>query len=406
MKNLIVAQSGGPSSAINATLAGVCKFAFESEKIDKVYGGLHGIKGILEDRIIELNSLLDTDEKLDTLAMTPAATLGSCRKKLADYEEDDKEYKILIDILRRYNIGYFIYIGGNDSMDTVYKVSKYCKENGIDDIKVMGAPKTIDNDLCETDHSPGFGSAAKYIATTISELGYDGDVYDVPTVNIVEIMGRDAGWLTAASCLARANGNHAPDLIYLCEKTFDINQFVSDVKRKIAEKKTVIVAVSEGVKNAEGRYIAEVGDRKKDAFGHVELAGVGYVLKNVVKREIGCKVRSMELSLMQRCAGHIASKTDIDESRLIGYETAKYATEGGAGKVGIFLRNDKNGYNVEVDFVEISKIANKVKQVPIEWINEEGNDVKQELIDYLYPLIQGELPLKYKGGIPETIVIQ
>ena len=406
MKNLIVAQSGGPSSAINATLAGVCKFAFESGKIDKVYGGLHGISGILEERIIELNSILDKDEKLDTLAMTPAAALGSCRKKLADYKEDDKEYKILIDILRKYNIGYFIYIGGNDSMDTVYKVAKYCKENNIDDIKVMGAPKTIDNDLCETDHSPGFGSAAKYIATTISELGYDGDVYNVPTVNIVEIMGRDAGWLTAASGLARINGHHVPDLIYLCEKPFDINQFVSDVKRKIAEKKTVIVAVSEGVKNSEGRYIAEVGDSKKDAFGHVELAGVGYVLKNVVKREIGCKVRSMELSLMQRCAGHIASKTDIEESKLIGYETAKYATEGGAGKVGIFLRNDKNGYSVEVDFVEISKIANKVKQVPIEWINEEGNDIKQELIDYLYPLIQGELPLKYKGGIPETIVIQ
>lgn len=406
MKNLIVAQSGGPSSAINATLAGVCKFAFESEKIDKVYGGLHGIKGILEERIVELNPILDTDEKLDILAMTPAAALGSCRKKLADYKEDDKEYKILIDILRKYNIGYFIYIGGNDSMDTVYKISKYCIENGINDIKVMGAPKTIDNDLCETDHSPGFGSAAKYIATTISELGYDGDVYDIPTVNIVEIMGRDAGWLTAASCLARLNGHHVPDLIYLCEKPFDINQFVSDVNKKISEKKTVIVAVSEGVKSAEGRYIAEVGDRKKDAFGHVELAGVGYVLKNIVKREIGCKVRSIELSLMQRCAGHIASKTDIDESILIGYETAKYATEGGIGKVGVFLRNDENGYNVKVDFVDISKIANKVKKVPVEWINKEGNDVKQELIDYLYPLIQGELPLKYKGGIPETIVIQ
>lgn len=406
MKNLIVAQSGGPSSAINATLAGVCKFAFESEKIDKVYGGLHGIKGILEERIVELNPILDTDEKLDILAMTPAAALGSCRKKLVDYKEDDKEYKIFIDILRKYNIGYFIYIGGNDSMDTVYKISKYCIENGINDIKVMGAPKTIDNDLCETDHSPGFGSAAKYIATTISELGYDGDVYDIPTVNIVEIMGRDAGWLTAASCLARLNGHHVPDLIYLCEKPFDINQFVSDVNKKISEKKTVIVAVSEGVKSAEGRYIAEVGDRKKDAFGHVELAGVGYVLKNVVKREIGCKVRSIELSLMQRCAGHIASKTDIDESILIGYETAKYATEGGIGKVGVFLRNDENGYNVKVDFVDISKIANKVKKVPVEWINKEGNDVKQELIDYLYPLIQGELPLKYKGGIPETIVIQ
>lgn len=406
MKNLIVAQSGGPSSAINATVAGVCGFGFKSDKIDKVYGGLHGIKGILEERIVELNDLLDTEEKLDTLAMTPAAALGSCRKKLADYKVDDSEYKKLIDIFRKYNIGYFVYIGGNDSMDTVYKVSEYCALNGIDDIKVMGAPKTIDNDLCETDHTPGFGSAAKYIATTISELGYDGDVYDVPTVNIVEIMGRDAGWLTASSCLARLNGHHVPDLIYLCEKPFSVEKFIDDVNKKIAEKKTVIVAVSEGVKNAEGKYISETGDGKLDAFGHVQLAGVGEFLKDVVKKEIGCKVRSIELSLMQRCAGHIASKTDITESRLIGYETAKFASEGGSGKMGVFVRNTEKEYGVSIDFVDISKIANKVKKVPLEWINEEGNDVKQELIDYLYPIIQGEVPLQYDNGIPKTIVIQ
>ncbi len=406
MKNLIVAQSGGPSSAINATVAGVCSFGFKSNKIDKVYGGLHGIKGILEERIIELNDLLDTEEKLDTLAMTPAAALGSCRKKLADYRVDDSEYKKLIDIFRKYNIGYFVYIGGNDSMDTVYKVSEYCVAKGINDIKVMGAPKTIDNDLCETDHTPGFGSAAKYIATTISELGYDGDVYDVPTVNIVEIMGRDAGWLTASSCLARLNGHHVPDLIYLCEKPFSVEKFIDDVNKKIAEKKTVVVAVSEGVKNAEGKYISETGDGKLDAFGHVQLAGVGEFLKDVVKKEIGCKVRSIELSLMQRCAGHIASKTDITESRLIGYETAKFASEGGSGKMGVFIRNTEKEYGVSIDFVDISKIANKVKKVPLEWINEEGNDVKQELIDYLYPIIQGELPLQYDNGIPKTIVIQ
>lgn len=406
MKNLIVAQSGGPSSAINATVAGVCGFGFKSDKIDKVYGGLHGIKGILEERIVELNDLLDTEEKLDTLAMTPAAALGSCRKKLADYNVDDSEYKKLIDIFRKYNIGYFVYIGGNDSMDTVYKVSEYCALNGIDDIKVVGAPKTIDNDLCETDHTPGFGSAAKYIATTISELGYDGDVYDVPTVNIVEVMGRDAGWLTASSCLARLNGHHVPDLIYLCEKPFSVEKFIDDVNKKIAEKKTVIVAVSEGVKNAEGKYISETGDGKLDAFGHVQLAGVGEFLKDVVKKEIGCKVRSIELSLMQRCAGHIASKTDITESRLIGYETAKFASEGGSGKMGVFVRNTEKEYGVSIDFVDISKIANKVKKVPLEWINEEGNDVKQELIDYLYPIIQGEVPLQYDNGIPKTIVIQ
>ena len=219
-------------------------------------------------------------------------------------------------------------------------------------------------------------------------------------------MGRDAGWLTASSCLARLNGHHVPDLIYLCEKPFSVEKFIDDVNKKIAEKKTVVVAVSEGVKNAEGKYISETGDGKLDAFGHVQLAGVGEFLKDVVKKEIGCKVRSIELSLMQRCAGHIASKTDITESRLIGYETAKFASEGGSGKMGVFIRNTEKEYGVSIDFVDISKIANKVKKVPLEWINEEGNDVKQELIDYLYPIIQGELPLQYDNGIPKTIVIQ
>ena len=406
MKNLIVAQSGGPSSAINATVAGVCQFAFECEGIDKVYGGLHGINGILDERIVELNSILDTEEKLNTLAMTPAAALGSCRKKLADYKIDDSEYKKIIDIFRKYNIGYFVYIGGNDSMDTVHKVSMYCKEMGIDDIKVMGAPKTIDNDLCETDHTPGFGSAAKYIATTIAELGYDGDVYDIPTVNIVEIMGRDAGWLTASSCLARSNGHHVPDLIYLCERPFDTSKFISDLKKKIGEKKTVIVAVSEGIKDYDGNYISETGDGTLDAFGHKQLSGVAEALKNIVKKEIGCKVRAIELSLMQRCAGHIASKTDIDESRLVGYETAKHSYEGGSGKMGVFVRKPEKEYGVDVDFVDISIIANRVKKVPLEWINDEGNDVKKELVEYLYPLIQGELPLVYENGIPKTIVIE
>ena len=403
MKNLVIAQSGGPSTAINATVAGICEFAFESNEINKVYGGLNGIEGILNENFIELDKILDTKEKIDILSMTPSAALGSCRKKLDDYKKNDTEYKKLMNILRKYDIGYFIYIGGNDSMDTVKKLSDYCKDNNINDIKIMGAPKTIDNDIYETDHTPGFGSAAKYIATTISEIACDGDVYNIPTVNIVEIMGRDAGWLTGSSCMARANGGHAPDLIYMCEVPFNIDNFIKDLEKKLIEKKTIVVAVSEGIKDIKGNYISESRDNKVDAFGHVQLSGVGEVLKSIVKEKIGCKVRSIELSLMQRCAAHIASKTDIDESKYIGYETLKFAVEGGSGKIGIFKRKNINEYEIEVEFIEIERIANKVKKVPLEWINEHHNDVTVDFINYISPLIKGELPIVYKNGIPEII---
>lgn len=399
-KNILVAQSGGPSSAINATLAGVVESGIMSTKIGSVYGAVNGVKGILEERIIELNDVLSSAENLKLLSLTPASALGSCRMKL----KGDDEFDTIIKIFREYNIGYFVYIGGNDSMDTVYKLSQYCINKGIDDIKIMGAPKTIDNDLCETDHCPGFGSAAKYIATTFAELGRDCGVYDIPAVTVVEVMGRDAGWLTASSALARINGGTAPDLIYLCEREFDIDRFISDVKNILSEKPDVLIAVSEGIKTSDGKYVSESSQSVvTDEFGHTFLSGAGEFLKNVIRDRIGCKVRSVELNLMQRCASHIASAVDIHEARMLGSAALNRALEGGTGEMAALERISSNPYSVEFKFVDISNVANYVKQIPLEWINDEGNDVTNELIEYMLPLIQGEIPVVFKNGVPVHI---
>lgn len=401
MKNLLVAQSGGPTAAINATLCGVIEEGIANNKIQKVYGAKHGILGILSDELIELNEQFTNLESLQLLCQTPSAALGSCRKKLENWLENEAEYDKILAVFQKYNIGCFIYIGGNDSMDTVYKLSEYCKVKNISDIQIMGAPKTIDNDLCETDHCPGFGSAAKYIATTFSEISCDCDVYAVPAVTIVEVMGRDAGWLTATSGLARINGNTAPDLIYLCEKPFSTERFLKDVKNKLKVKSAVVVAVSEGVSDENGNYIADsLQNSCEDAFGHKILAGAGGYLEEVVRQEIGCKVRSIELNLMQRCASHVASLTDINEAKLLGRATTKYAIEGGSGEMACIKRVSQNPYLTDVEFVAIDKIANKVKNVPLSWINEDGNDITKEMIEYLLPLIQGEVPGTYKEGVP------
>ncbi|WMI82240.1 6-phosphofructokinase [Anaerotignum sp. MB30-C6] len=401
MKNLLVAQSGGPSAAINATLCGVVEKGLADKNIGKVYGAQNGIVGILADKIIELNPLLSDPKSLQLLCQTPSSALGSCRMKLSHWEESTFEYEKIIALFRQYDIGYFIYIGGNDSMDTVHKLASYCRLNKLDDISIIGAPKTIDNDLVETDHCPGFGSAAKYIATTFSEIACDCNVYALPAVTIVEVMGRDAGWLTASSALGRINGDAAPDLIYLCEKPFSVDKFLQDVRDKLAEKHAVIIAVSEGIKNAEGQYITEsLQDRACDAFGHKILAGAARFLEEIVREEIGCKVRSVELNLMQRCASHVASEADIYESRLLGMAAADHAISGESGKMAAIKRTSTKPYRFEIDFVEIEKIANQVKEVPLNWINSEGNDVTQEMIDYLLPLIQGELPCTYRNGVP------
>lgn len=398
MSNLIIAQSGGPTAAINATLLGVIQKAVTSGKIDKIYGALHGIKGLLAEEIIDLGPMMESTENMTLLSHTPAAALGSCRYKL---KGDPEEYGKIISILKKYGAGYFVYIGGNDSMDTVAQLSKYCRENGIDDIKVMGAPKTVDNDLCETDHTPGFGSAAKYIATTFAEIYRDISVYDMPAVTIVEVMGRHAGWLTAASCLAGINGQGAPGLVYIPEIPLTEEDFISHVQEKLKESPYLCIAISEGIKGPDGVLYSEKQESKgTDAFGHKMLSGAGKYLERLISRDIGCKVRSIELNLMQRCAGHIVSATDIEESKLLGQTALDRALNGISGEMAAIRRVSDKPYKVVYESVSIDKVANNEKLVPRDWMNETGNHVNQKMIDYLYPLIQGECNIQYKNGIP------
>ena len=406
MKNMLVAQSGGPSAAINATITGVIDAGIASDQVGHVYGARNGIKGVLNENFVNLDEVCDTKEKRDLLSVTPAAALGSCRWKLKDPKENAEEFEEIIRILRKNNIGYFVYTGGNDSMDTVYKLSIYCKENNIDDIKVMGAPKTIDNDLGETDHCPGFGSAAKFIATAFTEIACDCFVYDVPSVTIVEVMGRNAGWLTASSALARTEERRVPQLIYLCEKVFDEEKFIEDVNKALEKENNIIVAVSEGVKDATGHYVGEeTKSGKEDAFGHKYLSGIGKYLEGLVGNRIGCKVRSVELNILQRCAGYMLSETDIIESRNLGALAAVSAIRGESGKMSALKRICDDPYQVEIELADLSKIANFEKKVPMEWINEEGNDIKDDLLTYLKPLIQGEVQIPYENGVPRHFIL-
>ena len=406
MKNMLVAQSGGPSAAINATITGVIDAGIASDQVGHVYGARNGIKGVLNENFVNLDEVCDTKEKRDLLSVTPAAALGSCRWKLKDPKENAEEFEEIIRILRKNNIGYFVYTGGNDSMDTVYKLSIYFKENNIDDIKVMGAPKTIDNDLGETDHCPGFGSAAKFIATAFTEIACDCFVYDVPSVTIVEVMGRNAGWLTASSALARTEERRVPQLIYLCEKVFDEEKFIEDVNKALEKENNIIVAVSEGVKDATGHYVGEeTKSGKEDAFGHKYLSGIGKYLEGLVGNRIGCKVRSVELNILQRCAGYMLSETDIIESRNLGAFAAVSAIRGESGKMSALKRICDDPYQVEIELADLSKIANFEKKVPMEWINEEGNDIKDDLLTYLKPLIQGEVQIPYENGVPRHFIL-
>ena len=407
MKNLLVAQSGGPTAAINATLAGVIEQAMKEDVIDQVYGACYGIQGVLEQKFVNLTEKVDTKEKLEKLRRTPASALGSCRFKLKNIEEDDSQYQQIVDIFHEKNIGYFVYIGGNDSMDTVAKLSAYCAKKGIDDIKVIGGPKTIDNDLCEIDHCPGFGSAAKYISTVFCELEQEITVYEPKNVIIVEMMGRHAGWLTAAAALAEGKNGNVPYLVYLEETPFSLDCFIDDVKEKLASTNAVLVAVSEGVHDKEGRFLCEQeGSRELDVFGHTKLSGTGKILEEAVRAKIGCKVRSIELNLLQRCAGHILSKTDIEESGNLGANAVKLAVAGESGLMSSLTRVSDAPYTVEYRGVDIQKIANKEKKIPREWINEEGNGVKEELITYLTPLVQGEMSSIYENGMPSYLLLK
>ena len=398
-KNVIVAQSGGPTVAINASLAGVIRQAMESEYYDTVYGSINGILGILNENTLNLSELANNDaDFLHRLETTPAMFLGSCRHKLPHYLDDDSSYVYIFKQFEKLNIGAFFYIGGNDSMDTVWKLSEYGKTIGSD-IRIIGIPKTVDNDLCETDHTPGFGSAAKYIASSILEIAHDTFIYAVKSVTIVEIMGRDAGWLTAASALARNEYNAAPHLIYLPEVPFHTEEFLLDVKRLLFERNNVIIAVSEGIRDVEGNYIS-ASETSVDNFGHSQLSGAGKALEHLVKEKLGVKVRSVEVNVLQRCAAHLASQTDLTEAVMLGRKAVEFSEEGITASMVIMNRTSNDPYTIEYAHAEIKNIANEAKSVPKEWINDAGNDVTQEMIDYLLPLIQGESNVTYKNGLP------
>ena len=407
--NAVVGQSGGPTAAINATLAGVIRGVKDVNvhggAIGTLYGMRNGVEGLLEERLIDLTARFADDADIDLLENTPAAALGSCRKKLPDPDADPAFFEKLIGIFKKYNIRYFFYIGGNDSMDTVAKLSAYTKKCDYE-MRVIGVPKTIDNDLVVTDHTPGFGSAAKYIATTVREIIRDCAVYTVKAVTIVEIMGRDAGWLTASSAIGRVVDGVEPDLVYLPERNFSMESFLADVKAALEKKPNVVVAVSEGLRFADGRYVGEGAQSGAvDIFGHRYLAGTGKALEMAVKSEIGCKVRSVELNLPQRCAAHLASDTDLCESVRVGRAAVKAAAEGVSRVMMTILRTSEQPYATEIGHSDVSEIANLIKKVDDDFINAEGNHVTDACCRYLLPLIAGERQIAYCGGLPVHIVL-
>lgn len=388
-KNLLVAQSGGPSAAINATLAGVIAAAREEEGIGRIYGGIHGVEGIQAGRLADLTDF----QELEKLKATPAMALGSCRCKLPPADQRDAAiYQNLRRVFREYDIGYFLYIGGNDSMDTVCKLAHHFA--GEPNAPVfMGVPKTIDNDLPLTDHTPGYGSAAKYLAITMNEIIQDTAIYAVPAVTIVEIMGRNAGWLTLAAGLPRFTGGTKPDIIALPEVPFDEADFLRQVRDTLRHSPNVVAAVSEGIRDRNGDYVgSSAKSGAVDTFGHAYLSGVGKYLEGLVKREIGCKVRSIELNLMQRCAAHLASLADIEEAFAIGRAGVAAAVRGETGRMVAVERLADSPYAVRLRTVAIEEVANLEQLVPEKWRNLENHKVHREICDYILPLIQGEVP--------------
>ena len=394
--SLIVGQSGGPSSVINCSAYGVIKTGLENPNITKVYGAFHGIKGVLNDQLMIMDE--EDPAELANMMHTPSSALGSCRYKIADPDVDDTDYKRILEIFKKYNVRYFFYNGGNDSMDTCNKISKYMKKVGYE-CRVMGIPKTIDNDLFGTDHCPGYASAAKYIATSIMEVSRDAHVYDTGMITIIECMGRHAGWLTAAAALAN-EAEPCCDFIYLPEVDFDMDKFVADVSKRYEEKKNCIVAVSEGVHYADGRFVSEAKTEATDGFGHAQLGGLASMLASVMKERTGAKVRGIELSLLQRCAAHCASQTDIDESYMSGKTAVEEMLNGVTDKMVGFECDRTNGYTCRAKLFNLSDVANFEKKFPKEWITAEGNNVTDDFAKYALPLIQGETKLEKEDGLP------
>ncbi len=403
--NAIVGQSGGPTSVINASLAGVFE-ACASRGAKIVYGMEHGVEGLLNEKVVDLTAKLRSSLEIEFLKRTPSSYLGSCRYKLPDPKDDPAVYEKLFGILKKLDIGWFFYIGGNDSMDTIGKLARYGKETGSE-IRFMGVPKTIDNDLMCTDHTPGYGSASKYIASVMKEIIRDATVYGTKYVTIVEIMGRNAGWLTASAALSRGDDCEGVDMICLPEVPFHVDRFLTKVEAMQKERKSVVIAVSEGVKLEDGRYVCELSDdaRFVDAFGHKNLTGTARYLCNQVAQHLDTKTRSVELSLLQRCAGHLTSRTDITEAYQVGGAAAKAAFEGHSGEMVALKRLSNEPYQCTTELVDIDKVANYEKKVPLEWVNANYTDMLDPFLHYARPLIQAELTPMYIAGLPRHIVV-
>lgn len=400
MGNLLVLQSGGPTAVINSSLAGVIKCGFDNpQKIGNVYGALNGIEGAEQERLVLLDGFKDS-KNLDLLKQTPASYLGSCRKKLPKVSEDDGTYKRLFDVFEKNNIEYIFCIGGNDSMDTTDKLSKYCAENGKD-IKVVGIPKTIDNDLVLTDHTPGYGSAAKFVANCMRQIALDTDVYQMPSVVVLEAMGRNAGWLTASAALANDESCHGADIICLPERAVDKGEFLAKVEVTSKSKKTIMIAVSEGIRDKGGNYIKENAKQGggHDKFGHAALGGAGKTVEAWIASELGFKTRSIELSTLQRCFAAGASLCDVEEAFLAGYKGAEFALDGMSGVMAGFKRLADKPYKIEVVPMPVCEIANKEKAIPDDMITADGFGMTQKFLDYALPLIDGEPNLVYKNGV-------
>ncbi len=392
----IIGQSGGPTAVINASAQGVIQTALKTPCITQVLGAAHGIKGVLEDKLYDMAQ--EDPAELDLMKYTPSSALGSCRYKLADPDVDDTDYQRILEIFKKYNVRYFFYNGGNDSMDTCNKISKYMQKVGYE-CRIMGVPKTIDNDLNGTDHCPGFASAAKYIATSCAEVWQDAHVYDTGMVTIIEIMGRHAGWLAGSAALASLTGC-GPDLVYLPETDFDMDRFLSDVKAVYDKTGKCMVAVSEGIHYADGTFVSEAKTSATDGFGHAQLGGLASMLAETVKQKLGAKVRGIELSLLQRCGSHLASKTDVEEAYLAGQAAVEAAAEGFTDKMVAFQCTRDGSYACKTVLEPLNIVANFEKKVPRAWINEAGNGVTQEFIDYVLPLIQGETDAPKENALP------
>lgn len=407
-RNIIVGQSGGPTSVINSSLAGVYKNAKE-RGFHKVYGMLHGIQGLLDEQYVDLSTQIHSDMDIELLKRTPSAFLGSCRYKLPEIHEQPELYEKIFQILDNLEIETFIYIGGNDSMDTIKKLSDYAIVKGHLQ-KFLGVPKTIDNDLALTDHTPGFGSAAKYIAASTKEVIRDmlGLAYKQKMITIVEIMGRNAGWLTGASALAKTEECEGPDLIYLPEIPFDIEKFLAKTKELLEQKSSLVIVVSEGIKLADGRYVCELSGSADyvDAFGHKQLQGTASYLANYLSAEIGCKTRGIEFSTMQRSASHMASRVDVDEAFMVGGAAVKAADEGDSGKMIVIDRVANDPYMSAAGIYDVHRIANNEKTVPRDWVNEEGNYVTDRFVRYVKPLIQGDYQPFMVNGLPQHLVLK